>query len=243
MSVVDYILASENFLLQDHIHSFTVDDLTTFSDHRPLTIHLKHKTSVNDEIIKQSQTKTTNLTKRPNRIKIENNIIYEKELNHIMNTNDINMLISKLDNCTNGDELNKIAHSVASLYKDAAIKINTNNKPRAKPQNKTKKINKNQWYNHDCRTLKRKLNQITKSLNRNPHKQETRILFYKTKKEYNKLLRSLKRNYEERITDKMEKLYNEDKNEFWKFLKSLKIGVLIDIWHDVKVFQSKEKPC
>ena len=36
LSVVDYVLASENFILQAHIHSFTVDDLTTFSDHRPI---------------------------------------------------------------------------------------------------------------------------------------------------------------------------------------------------------------
>ena len=192
------------------------------SDHRPLTICLKLKTNI-DKIQKYPQTNPSDLTKRPHKIKIENNIkTYKDELNHVMNTNYINMLITKIDNISNIDELNNITKSVTALYKDAANKTTINNKTRAKRQNRTQNKNKNGWYNHDCITLKRKLNQITKSLNRTPHKQETRILFYKTKSAYKKLLRNSKQNYEENLISKMEKLYNEDKNEFWKFLKSLK---------------------
>ena len=36
VSVVDYVLAFEAFLLNNCINSFTVNDLTTLSDHRPL---------------------------------------------------------------------------------------------------------------------------------------------------------------------------------------------------------------
>ena len=50
VSVVDYVLASEAFLLRNYIHSFTVDDLTTLSDHRPLQLHLKNT------IIKKQET-------------------------------------------------------------------------------------------------------------------------------------------------------------------------------------------
>ena len=41
VSVVDYVLASENFLMKNYIHSFTVNDLTELSDHRPLELNLK----------------------------------------------------------------------------------------------------------------------------------------------------------------------------------------------------------
>ena len=35
---IDYVLASENFLTQKHIHSLKVEELTSLSDHRPLTL-------------------------------------------------------------------------------------------------------------------------------------------------------------------------------------------------------------
>ena len=88
-----------------------------------------------------------------------------------------------------------------------------------KMQHKKKKI----WYSNDCKTLKRRLNQIRKSLDRNPEKQSTRILFYKTQKEYKYLIKYNRRKYEESLTDKLENLYSQDKNEFWKYLKSMKV--------------------
>ena len=42
VSTVDYVLASEFFLMKSHIHSFTIEDLTSLSDHRPLSLQLKY---------------------------------------------------------------------------------------------------------------------------------------------------------------------------------------------------------
>ena len=81
---------------------------------------------------------------------------------------------------------------------------------------------KKTWYSKDCKTLKRKLNQIKKMLDRDPDKQELRILFYKTQKQYKKLIKLKRRKFEEDITNKLEHLYSHDKNAFWKHLKSMR---------------------
>ena len=42
VSTIDYILPSEIFLMRKYIHSFNVEELTSLSDHRPLTLKLKY---------------------------------------------------------------------------------------------------------------------------------------------------------------------------------------------------------
>ena len=61
-----------------------------------------------------------------------------------------------------------------------STKENINLKNMQRKQRRVKKA----WYSNDCKILKRKLNQIRKILDRNPEKKETRMLFYKTQKEY-----------------------------------------------------------
>ena len=58
-------------------------------------------------------------------------------------------------------------------------------------------------------------------MNRDPNKTVTRKLFYKTQKEYKKLIKNKRRKYEENMTEKLENLFSEDRNEFWKYLKSM----------------------
>ena len=95
--------------------------------------------------------------------------------------------------------------------------IPTKNKKQVTPRNNNKK-----WYNKECKTLKRQLNSISKSLQKDPQNYEKRILFFKTQKSYKKLLKHRKRKYEEQVINKMEELYTNDRNEFWKVLKSMK---------------------
>ena len=63
---------------------------------------------------------------------------------------------------------------------------------------------------------------MSKTLIKNPTDQNKRILFYKTQKSYKKLLKYRRRLDEEKMMNKMENLYDQNKNEFWKFLKSMK---------------------
>ena len=73
-------------------------------------------------------------------------------------------------------------------------------------------------YTKECAQIRRKLNQLTNNAN----KTETRHLFYKNQKDYRKLLKYNRRKHEEKMVDRLESLYSKDRNEFWKYLKSLK---------------------
>ena len=42
VSTIDYTLASEIFIMRKYIHSFNVEELTSLSDHMPLTLKLKY---------------------------------------------------------------------------------------------------------------------------------------------------------------------------------------------------------
>ena len=46
--------------------------------------------------------------------------------------------------------------------------------------------------------------------------------FYKTQKEYKRIIKNKRKKFEESITDKLESLYSQNKNEFWKYLTSMK---------------------
>ena len=214
LSVVDYALASENFLQTDHIQSFTVDTITSLSDHRPISLQLQFKF--------QNLIQPTPITiKRPSRIKLENIETYKHALVEEMSAEKLLPVMIALDE-TNGTkyEINSITKSVTSLYTNAAQKINKNMILRKKIKHKNK--NKTPWYNNECITLKRKLNQIAKSLDKTPTNTPLRIHFYTTQKAYKKVLKRKKRQYQEQLTFKMEDLYHKDKNEFWKFLKNMK---------------------
>ena len=56
-------------------------------------------------------------------------------------------------------------------------------------------------------------------MNRDPNKTVTRKLFYKTQKEYKKLIKNKRRKYEENMTEKLENLFSKDRNEFLKYLE------------------------
>ena len=47
-------------------------------------------------------------------------------------------------------------------------------------------------------------------------------MFYKMQKEYKKLIKGKRKSFEENTITKLESLYSQDKNEFWKYLKSMK---------------------
>ena len=91
VSLVDYVLASANVLMKDYILSFTVNDLTELSDHRPLILQQKY----NKNTPKNTSTDAQNpdyLLPKPRRFKITDYNIYKNELQNEMNqhlSNDI----------------------------------------------------------------------------------------------------------------------------------------------------------
>ena len=220
LSTVDYVLGSENLLMKNQVHSFEVEELTLLSDHRPLCLTLQHEGNKR----KQKEDHITKCTPKKNKILIKDYGSYEMNLRTKMNKKYTESMIQRLKHITTKNEsasLNNIIGEISDLYVTSADTFSHNHvkidKVKCK-QNKSKKA----WFTKDCRTLKRKLNQMRKILDRNPDKENARKLFYKTQKQYKKLVKLKRRQFEQNITSKLEYLYSHDKNTFWKYLKSMK---------------------
>ena len=113
VSTIDYI-----FLMRKYIHSFNVEELTSLSDHRPLTLKLKY--------IKNKEMKEipTNLLPQPKRFCLKNIETYRKKLENEMNLNTITSFTEKLEKCSNDKVINSMAQEITNLYINAASKVN-----------------------------------------------------------------------------------------------------------------------
>ena len=108
VSTIDYVLASENILIEKLIHSLKVEDLSSLSDHRPLTLKLNYtRTNKNKQ-------ETIDLIKIK-RTRIQNIETYKTELNKMMDMNTISSL-NILQNSTNEQEINDTT-SYRTIYK------------------------------------------------------------------------------------------------------------------------------
>ena len=153
ISTVDYVLGSENFLMQDYIYSFQVEELTYLSDHRPISLTLKFNKRKEKENIQKIPV-SNKLRKK--KITLNNYENYKIELNRQMNTNYIGSLIKQLDNIKNTNDicsLDNLTQNITELY----IKCLGNSyKQYIKPNytERKQKTLKNPWYMKDCKILK-----------------------------------------------------------------------------------------
>ena len=121
--------------MKSHIHSFIVEDLSSLSDHRPLSLQIKYTKSQEDHL------RIPILLPKPTRIQIKNIETYQKELDNEMNVNTISLMIEKLNKCNSSEELNRLTQSTANLYINAAKQSRHKCCPKHKTPNqqKTKK--------------------------------------------------------------------------------------------------------
>ena len=137
--------------------------------------------------------------------------MYNDELRNEMNQNNITQLMAKIQHFNSKEELNTIIKSTADLYTKTAEKINPTPYPSPRRQRNPRKVNKRKWFDNECEILKRQLNQISKAVNRNPTDVNKRHQFYKIQKNYKKLLKQKRKQYEEELMKKLEILYHENR--------------------------------
>ena len=222
LSTVDYVLGSENLFLRNHIHSFEVEQLTLLSDHRPTCLTLQY--SAHKETEKEGKEPLLTSHKRYKYF-ITNYAQFKTILQRKMNKKFTESLIQQLQNVnTHNDsiELDNIIQKINAQYLSSANTSHLMHKTNCNNKKGTKRTKQKTWYTKDSKTLKRKLNQVRKMLERNPNKQELRTLFYKTQKQYKNLIKSQRKTFEENMMTKLEHFYSYDKNNFWKHLKSMK---------------------
>ena len=225
-STVDYALASREFR-NNILSSLTVDDLNIFSDHRPINVSL----STNKINKKEVEEEFTNLELRKKAPYF--NESYPINLSS-HNTNSIlDSIKLKLESTTNtttknGTHLQKQIETLESLMIDSM-----NNQQQITQEEHTAQIErkltqrgkmkkKTIWYNKNCSNLKSKLNKICRLVNKNPNDCELRHSFYKTRREYKKLTKSLKLEYERQNIEEMEKCAVTEVDKFWKLFKKIR---------------------
>ena len=204
LSTVDYVLGSENLLLRNHIHSFEVEQLTLLSDHRPTCLTLQyraHKETACAIVLTLNKKETEKegkdamLTRhRRHKYFITNFEQFKTTLRHKMNKKFTESLIQQLQNVDtqiDSSELDNIIKKINVQYLSSANTSHLKYKTNFKNKKGTKT-----WYTKDSKTLKRKLNQVRKLLERNPNKQELRALFYKTQKQYKNLIKCQRKTFD-----------------------------------------------
>ena len=217
LSTVDYVLASEN-MFSRNIHSFVVEEMTNFSDHRPTSLTVQYNGS---KPVTETEEHTTNRPRNLN--KACDFEIYKNELNNRMQDHLIEPLIRRIENLeileNDTTEIDEVIRVVNNIYvSDDSITTKTFRKN----QQKNARTKNKPWFTDDCGHMKKRLNLARKMLEKKPDKQDLRILFYNTRKKYNKLVKQQRRKYERNLTQKLEYLYSNDRMEFWKHLKSMK---------------------
>ena len=112
----------EMFLTSGHVNSLSVENMTSLSDHRPISLDLKF--NINTIIQHNITGKAHTCSKKSNRLNINNIDTYRQVLGNEMSIHNITPIMNKLDdNSENITKINKITTLIIQLYTNAANKI------------------------------------------------------------------------------------------------------------------------
>ena len=216
-STVDYALGSKNFR-NNLLKSFTVEHLNIFSDHRPITTCLG--TNLHNTGEQTDPNILENLQERRSTPKYDE--IYLEKLNS-------DLMLGKLDELQTAI-ISKMSTN-ENIYEDLGtleklLIESMNPKGQTNPNTTKHRVKKfkgqKQWYNRECKLLKRKLNYLCKRVNEIPQNVELRRNFYHARKQYRSLTKSLKREFEKSNIDRMEGSAINKNTDFWKIFKKIR---------------------
>jgi Fe-S-cluster containining protein len=132
------------------------------------------------------------------------------------NLNKLNDITASLSNAINTDEIDKYTKEFTDLLFGIASKCLKLAKRKAPP----KKTKKKPWFNSNCEKLKSRLKNLSKLFSKNLKDPYIKGQLFKVKKEYRKILRFNKNNFETKNIEKLQTLSTSPK-EFWGHLKKL----------------------
>ena len=118
--------------------------------------------------------------------------------------------IGNYDSVTNDDILKK--NNFLYTYKSKIY-----SKRKLKPKKKSKK-----WYDYSCYEINRKMKSIAKMNQKDPTNMDIRRNLNIIKKQYKKLLKHKKREWNEQIISKLESLESDDPKQYWNLINELK---------------------
>ena len=236
-SVIDYFAVSKHF--QDKILYLKIEDLTEYSDHKPLCLHLrcppikftkseplqsKYQPAPNRFIINQ-ENKTSFMESQKTQSSMDILKSLNDELSSIihLNSHDKGHRTESIKNINN-----KFAEHIRNLASESFKET------KKKTKNKT---NNNPWFNWHTKLAKRELRKATKATSEFPSSEFLRKNFYQVKGSYKRILSKTKTKYFAKLNEDIEggKILNW---QSFKKLKQQKSNKINFDSHDMENFES-----
>ena len=205
-ALVDYLITPNQDY--DKIDNFSIGEYTPWlSDHCPIYTEL----SIN----------------RPKQKECENNIkLHKKEPGYIWNENAKETFLNQLNRDLVKNKFGNLLNSTEADPTQIADEIKNTLLETAKECN-LRKIKPNSegtqtpWFDTHCLKTKNKIRHLGKKLKETPGNNEIRTELFTEKRLFQKLVRNKKRQYKQKIINKMENTKNKDPKIFWKLTKKL----------------------
>ena len=91
-----------------------------------------------------------------------------------------------------------------------------------KRQTKNTAKKKRKWFDRDCFSLRKEVIKFGRQLCRTRAAHETRLLFFKKKKELRHLIKTKKKSFKQQILDQLDNMSDSNPKRYWNLVKELK---------------------
>ena len=211
-SVVDYVLVHENFM--DSIIYFHVWDLwADLSDHCLISFSIKCN------YFRSEVESCIDVTKVPDLIRFKwnqnTNLFFKSAMETLSVKKDLKQLCDKESNLSTDEKVQTLTNILIQTAKMSVGIKNT----------KYRKIHRKilpKWFDNDCFYLKRKIRFLTKRFLANTFDVKNREELFVAKKQYKKLNKRKKNKFKEDILEKINKLHDNNPQEYWNLIKQLR---------------------
>jgi hypothetical protein len=210
-SVIDYMLASVNMLSSvDHFHVHDPNDIS---------IHCMLSTTLSTGYFHTVQ---TNVPVNQQRKYLWSNVDSQKFISAISAPDVVSrvhsLLLSDSSNSTVDNVISELSEIITNAADKAGIRQKravTNKAPKKKKRNKN-------WYDRDCKSMRRQLKTDGRRLHRNPFDPNLLNKFRYSRKMFKKLLNRKKKDYKQGILGQLESLQSNNPKVYWNLFKKLR---------------------
>ena len=193
----------------------SVDNVNEFSHHSCLSFVLSAKTPnfSEDDI---------NIMPHPESFSWNENL--KDNLGIVLDSKEVQIKLEQLFSQTSSGtlcDINSIVNEFTEILSASCSKV-LKIKGRRKVNKKNIPKQRQKWFNQNCHTLKKNLRNLGKLITKYPNNTYLKHTFFSKKKEYKCLLRKLKRQFHNTMLEKIEALADNNPNEYWKLVNSIK---------------------
>ena len=208
-SVVDYAICDNSLI--NIVSRLTVHPPQFDSLHSPISTHLDTKFQIKT-LHEDSLPSPPKFKWDASKSEVLSTLLEQRE--NILKFESLNV---KISNTGNSEGLETCVRELTNILFSNASKCLKLIKKRTF---RRRKPNSKPWYNRDCSSLKKRLNNLAKLLLKSPKDPLIRGTFIKTKKEYKLCIKQQKKLYEIDNIAKLDKLSKQPK-KFWEHVKKM----------------------